>query len=29
MTAEDWNDCGNSGIALRETTSKAKLSSRF
>jgi len=29
MTAEDWNDCGNSCIALRETASKAKLSSRI
>jgi len=26
---EDWNDCDNDGVALRETTSKTKLSSRI
>lgn len=29
MTTEDWNDCGNSGVALNETERKAKLSSRI
>ncbi|XP_011865007.1 PREDICTED: odorant receptor 4-like [Vollenhovia emeryi] len=29
MMAEDWNDCDNTGVALRETASKAKLSSRI
>ncbi|XP_011156294.1 odorant receptor 4 [Solenopsis invicta] len=28
-TAEDWKDCDNSEIALRETASKTKLSSRI
>ncbi|XP_018401504.1 PREDICTED: odorant receptor 4-like [Cyphomyrmex costatus] len=27
--AEDWNDCDNGGVALRETAGKAKLSSRI
>ncbi|XP_036141345.1 odorant receptor 13a-like isoform X2 [Monomorium pharaonis] len=26
---EDWDDCGNSDVALREVTNKAKLSSRI
>ncbi|XP_071568981.1 odorant receptor 4-like [Temnothorax nylanderi] len=29
MTAEDWNDCDNTGVELRETARKAKLSSRI
>ncbi|XP_071642877.1 uncharacterized protein [Temnothorax longispinosus] len=29
MTAEDWNDCDNTGVELRETAKKAKLSSRI
>ncbi|XP_028044960.2 odorant receptor 4 [Monomorium pharaonis] len=29
MTKEDWDDCGNSDVALRETASKTKLSSRI
>ncbi|XP_018348678.1 PREDICTED: odorant receptor 4-like [Trachymyrmex septentrionalis] len=27
--AEDWNDCNNDGVALRETEDKTKLSSRI
>ncbi|XP_018364801.1 PREDICTED: odorant receptor 4-like [Trachymyrmex cornetzi] len=27
--AEDWNDCDNDGVALRETAGKTKLSSRI
>jgi len=27
--AQDWNDCDNDGIALRETADKTKLSSRI
>ncbi|XP_071569006.1 odorant receptor 4-like [Temnothorax nylanderi] len=29
MTAEDWKDCDNTGVELRETARKAKLSSRI
>ncbi|XP_011694591.1 PREDICTED: odorant receptor 4-like [Wasmannia auropunctata] len=29
MMAEDWNDCGSSDVALRETARKTKLSSRI
>ncbi|KAL6254500.1 hypothetical protein P5V15_014553 [Pogonomyrmex californicus] len=29
MTTEDWSDCDNNDIALRETTQKTKLSSRI
>ncbi|XP_024891693.1 odorant receptor 4-like isoform X2 [Temnothorax curvispinosus] len=29
MMAKDWNDCDNTGIELRETARKAKLSSRI
>jgi len=27
--AEDWNDCSNNDISIRETTRKAKISDRF
>ncbi|XP_024885094.1 odorant receptor 13a-like [Temnothorax curvispinosus] len=29
MTAEDWKDCDNTGVELRETAKRAKLSSRI
>ncbi|EGI58898.1 Putative odorant receptor 92a, partial [Acromyrmex echinatior] len=29
VMAEDWNDCANSDISIRETTRKAKISDRF
>jgi len=29
VIAEDWNDCANSDISMRETTRKAKMSDRI
>ncbi|XP_012061502.1 PREDICTED: odorant receptor 13a-like [Atta cephalotes] len=29
VMAEDWNDCSNNDISIRETTRKAKISDRF
>jgi len=29
VIAEDWNDCANSDISMRETTRKAKMSNRI